>query len=203
MWSWGDGSNGRTGQGDESDRNSPCQIGALTTWSKIHTHYQSGYAIKTDGTLWSWGGNAYGELGLGDRTYRSSPVQVGSDTNWSNIGCAGTEAALGLKTDGTLWSWGINDNGQLGLGDTTHRSSPCQIGSLTTWAVLNRPGYALGNSSAAIKSDGTLWVWGRNSSGQLGLGDRTDRSSPVQVGSSSGWKRIAIDSSCLGVKATG
>src|SRR3989338_9110551 len=78
----------------------------------------------------------------------------------------------------TLWAWGSNSYGQLGLGDTTSRSSPVQVGTLTTWTSFAGGG----SHSLAGKTDGTLWAWGSNNSGRLGLGDIANRSSPVQVG---------------------
>ena len=98
--------------------------------------------------------------------------------------------SLAIKTDGTLWSWGHNSYGQLGIGiagSYQGRSSPVQIGALTTWSKI-----AAGQRhSTAIKTDGTVWTWGWNEHGQLGLGDTTDRSSPVQVGSLTNWETIA------------
>lgn len=86
-----------------------------------------------------------------------------------------------------LWAWGYNANGQLGLGDLSRRSSPVQVGSLTTWRRA-----AVGwLHSAIIKTDGTLWASGNSSYGQLGLNDTTQLSSPVQIGSSTNWKQIA------------
>ena len=78
---------------------------------------------------------------------------------------------LALKNDGTLWAWGANDYGQLGLGDTARRLSPAQVGTDADWEAI-----AAGDDySAALKTDSTLWVWGRNQSGQLGTGDMTER----------------------------
>ena len=81
-----------------------------------------------------------------------------------------------------LWIWGNNGYGNLGLGDTTDRSSPVQVGNESTWTAFS--------DSISIKTDGTLWSWGKNFAGRLGLGDTTNRSSPVQVGSSSNWSII-------------
>jgi hypothetical protein len=192
LWTWGYNGNGELGQDNTSDRSSPVQVGALTTWSKISAGESMGAAIKTDGTLWVWGANAYGELGLdvsGALGKRSSPVQVGALTTWSQIK-AGTVATAALKTDGTLWLWGRNNYGQLGqnIPTSTNRSSPVQVGALTTWSKIANSGYHV----VAIKTDGTLWSWGANGSGQLGLGNTVYRSSPVQVGALTTWSDTAV-----------
>ena len=86
-----------------------------------------------------------------------------------------------------LWSWGYNDNGQLGLNNRTYYSSPKQVGSLTTWSNITA-GY---RHTLATKTDGTLWSWGYNGQGQLGLGNTIDYSSPKQVGSLTTWVKVA------------
>src|SRR3989344_2577189 len=146
-------------------------------------------AIKTDSTLWSWGLNTNGQLGHADVVSRSSPVQVGTLATWSRADGGIAGHTLGLKTDGTLWAWGYNDFGQLGLGDrgagtATSRSSPVQVGTLATWGSI-APGR---KHSAAITTDRVLWSWGRNvTNGQLGDGTAVSRSSPVQVGGGAAW----------------
>ena len=190
MWAWGKNTFGNVGDGTTIDKSSPVQIGALTTWSIINTNEWFSAAIKTDGTLWTWGRNYKGALGLGDETNRSSPVQVGALTTWSRIEGSREGQFLAIKTDGTLWGWGLNTNGRLGLGNTTYYSSPKQIGALTNWVYSS---IKLSNA-VALKSDGTLWVWGQNYKGALGLGDETNRSSPVQVGALTTWSKVAAGS---------
>jgi alpha-tubulin suppressor-like RCC1 family protein len=193
LWAWGWNNFGQLGQNNTTNRSSPVQVGALTTWSKVAecggSHVN---ALKTDGSLWAWGNNYAGELGLGNsgNTNRSSPVQVGALTNWYDI-ASGAKHSLAIKTDGTLWAWGRNNTGQLGIGlaaggDAESRSSPVQVGALTTWSKVAGGYY----SSFAIKTDGTLWCWGSNFAGGLGLGDVVNRSSPVQVGALTNWSGI-------------
>jgi hypothetical protein len=92
-----------------------------------------------------------------------------------------------IQSNGTLWSWGNNSWGQLGLNDVTHRSSPVQVGALSVWTQI-----ACGYFNAfAVTSLGTLWSWGINSFGQLGSSNTTHRSSPVQVGALSTWTVIS------------
>jgi alpha-tubulin suppressor-like RCC1 family protein len=192
LWTWGRNQNGVLGNGETGPvgRSSPAQVGSLYNWSSVNVGTYHMVAIKTDGTLWAWGSNYYGIRGLGDTIIRSTPVQVGALTDWSsNMQIVNGYAALAVKTDGTLWTWGQNNNGQLGLGDTTNRSSPVQVGALTNW--LNVAAGAYGNHAVAIKTDGTLWTWGKNNNNQLGLGDTTSRSSPVQVGALTTWLRAS------------
>ena len=106
---------------------------------------------------------------------------------WSKV-AGGTNHAVALKTDGTLWIWGRNQYGQLGVSDVVSRSSPVQVGTLTTWTNIG----AGDNHALAITSGGTLWAWGKNKRlsnyyGQLGLGDVIYRSSPTQVGTLASW----------------
>ena len=136
--------------------------------------------------IWTWGRNNLGQLGLGTIVHRSSPIQVGALTTWRQVS-GGNDHSLAIKTDGTLWGWGNSTLGQLGLGgNTISLSSPIQVGALTNWKQV-----AASNSiSAAIKTDGTLWMWGNNAFGQLGLGNATYYSSPKQVGSITTWYKI-------------
>ena len=89
-------------------------------------------AVKTDGTPWAWGDNSYGQLGDGTHTERGLPVQVGTDTTWASVatGFAGSPSydSAGVKTDGTLWTWGTNYSSQLGLGPLAgQQSAPVQV----------------------------------------------------------------------------
>jgi hypothetical protein len=104
------------------------------------------------------------------------PIQVGTSTSWQSVSCGGYHS-IALKTDGTLWSYGLNDNSQLGLGDYTQRNSPIQVGTDANWQKINGGLFF----SLAIKTNGSIWSWGFNDFSQLGLGDSTDRSTPVQV----------------------
>jgi alpha-tubulin suppressor-like RCC1 family protein len=147
--------------------------------------------IKTDGTLWTWGLNSRGQLGDNTVVQKSSPIQtVSGGTNWKQVACGidGFYTAA-IKTDGTLWLWGINVNGGLGDGSSVvHRSSPIQtVAGGTNWKLVAGGAY----HTAAIKTDGTLWTWGRNTEGELGDNTVANKSSPIQtVAGGTNWKQV-------------
>lgn len=190
LWGWGYNSNGELGCGDTDNRSSPIQtIVGGTDWLKVSSGGRHTAAIKTDGSLWVWGDNDYGQLGDNTTDPVSSPIQtITGGYNWVNLAC-GERFMAAIKDNGTLWMWGQNGDGQLGLNDTDDRSSPIQtfIGG-TDWKKVS----CGNNHIAVIKNDGTLWTWGDNSDGQLGTGDTDDRSSPVQtVCGGSNWKHVS------------
>jgi len=200
IWAWGSNSFGQLGLGNITNYSSPKQVGGLTDWAKISAGQFSCLAIKTDGTLWGWGRNALGTLGLGDTTNRSSPVQVGALTNWGNVALF-QQSCAGIKTDGTLWTWGSNVYGVLGLGNTTGYSSPKQVGALTNWATTPKSSSA-NYRMTVIKTNGTLWAWGFNNYGMLGLGNTTNYSSPKQVGALTAWLNVSVGKYITGATKT-
>jgi alpha-tubulin suppressor-like RCC1 family protein len=201
LWGWGYNNVGALGLGDTTDRGSPVKVGTNTTWKQVVCGYGTTpgdpdytMAITTDGKLYAWGYNAQGQLGLGNISNYSSPVQVGTLTNWKRLSDEVGHTSFAIKTDGTLWGWGLNSSGQLGIGNTVNYSSPVQVGTLTNWKQVSNKG----GLTTAVKTDGTLWAWGAGNTGQLGQGNTADYSSPVQVGSSTYWKQASSDRISLG-----
>ena len=193
LWMWGDNGVGELGTNDTTSRSSPIQtVSAGNNWKQVSCGENHTAAIKTDGTLWLWGRNSEGQLGTNDINGRSSPIQtVSGGTNWKQVSC-GEEYTAAIKTDGTLWLWGQNgfggQTGKLGTNDTINRSSPIQtVSGGTNWKQV-----ACGNMhTGAIKTDGTLWMWGDAGDGRLGNNSITDVSSPVQtVSGGTNWKQV-------------
>jgi alpha-tubulin suppressor-like RCC1 family protein len=193
LWIWGSNS-GQIGDNTVVNRSSPVQtVSGGTNWKQVSVGCFFTSAIKTDGTLWMWGSNNYGQMGDNTVVSRSSPVQtVSGGTNWKQV--ATTSNALHLaavKTDGTLWTWGRNEQGQSGDLSIIDRSSPVQtVSGGTNWKCIS----VGSQGTAAIKTDGTLWLWGGNTCvTALDLSGIVNSSSPVQLSSGgTNWKEVSL-----------
>lgn len=190
LWLWGQNSYGELGNDNTTNMSSPVQtVVGGTDWYYVSCGRHFTAATKTDGSLWLWGDNSSGQLGNESTTNVSSPVQtVSFGTNWSQISC-GDDFMTAIKSDGSAWLWGQNNSGQLGTNDSSNRSSPVQtISGDSYWSLISGGS----DHTAALKTDGTFWVWGNNTSGRLGVGDTQDRSSPVQtVMSDNNWLLVS------------
>ena len=168
---------GQIGDGTKTNKSSPILLTG-NTWKSIEAGSYFAAAISNDNRLWMWGNNSVGNLGNLSITNTSSPVQTAyNTTDWSMVSC-GYGFVAALKTDNSLWTWGSNLYGQLGrnaFGGAC--SSPMRVGFNTNWVSIS----CGKDHIAAVTSDNKLWVWGKNTSGQLGLKDAINRNSPIQV----------------------
>jgi alpha-tubulin suppressor-like RCC1 family protein len=158
----GTASSGQLGNNSTTQRSSLVQeFTASSNWRDVSLSFLSTHAIKSNGTLWSWGNNGAGELGINATGDRRTPVQeFTSSTNWIRVASSGDTVSghvAAIKSDGTLWTWGNNGRGQLGTNDIISRRTPVQeFTSSTNWKYVN----CNANTTHAIKTDGTLWLWG-------------------------------------------
>jgi alpha-tubulin suppressor-like RCC1 family protein len=162
LWAWGDNTYGQLGDGTNTFRYTPVQIGTASNWKAVWVGDFHTAAIKTDGTLWVWGRNNYGQLGVGTNDDYNIPIQINLAKNWSTVAC-GMFTTYAIKTDGNLWVWGRNNYGQLGDGTKTDKNTPIQISSTIGWKKIAPNESTSSNSfTTAIKTDGTFWFWGFN-----------------------------------------
>lgn len=183
----GDSTYGTSGMGTATI-STPTQVGTVSTWSKISLSERHVMATRTNGTLWCWGSNQSGAVGNNSAgAYFSTPIQIGSGTTWSSVS-AGYYSSLAIQTDGSLWAWGENGDGQLGVGTLTNLSSPVRVGT-GTWLKAETST----SLSVGIKTGGTLWAWGYlgafTSSGQT--------STPIQIGSENVWTDVRCGYNCI------
>ena len=199
VWCWGDNGKGQLGDNTTTDSSAPVQVvgaggvGTLSGALVVTAGEEFGCVAKSDGSVWCWGDNGKGQLGDNTTTDSSVPVQVtgpggvGTLSGVSTVG-AGLQHACGVKSDTTVWCWGLNDRGQLGDDTTTDSSAPVQVkgsGGVGTLSGATLVGAGDLFTCAAL-SDWTAWCWGRNNKGQLGDNTTTDRLTPIQV-KGGGW----------------
>jgi alpha-tubulin suppressor-like RCC1 family protein len=196
LWAMGDNQYGQLGDGTTTDRSLAVEVKvggeAVTGVTDIAAGDNHSFYIKSDGSLWAMGLNASGQLGNGNTTDQPSPIQIPT-TGVAKV-AAGANHSLVLKSDGSLLAMGLNASGQLGDETTDTRNSPVTVkvvGVAVTGVTQITAG---GSHSMFIKSDGSLWAMGLNSSGQLGDGDTANRSTPYEV-ETNGVTKIAAGSS--------
>jgi hypothetical protein len=163
LWTIGTNQWGQLGLNDRNPRSAFSQVlnspdGNNYNWKQVYCGSRSTVAIKKDGTLWTCGYNNKFQLGLKNTTNSSIFKQVGIDTDWK-YACIGEVHGLAIKEDGSLYTWGTNRSGVLGKNSTDVSetyTSPTRIGLDNDWNYINTSNH----TSCAIKSDGSLYIWG-------------------------------------------
>ncbi|HEV3292287.1 MAG TPA: hypothetical protein VG123_25200, partial [Streptosporangiaceae bacterium] len=177
--SWGAG--GLLGDGTTTSRSRYVDIGFGSNVVQVaagwYLRFGHGLEARADGTVWAWGDNRFGQLGDGTTTTRLAPVQVTGLTGVTQV-AASCDHSLALRSDGTVWAWGGNGAGELGRGTVTdHEVTAAPVIGLTGVTKI-----AAGcEFSLALRSDGTLWAWGYNNVGQLGIGSTASSAVPVKI----------------------
>ena len=212
LWAWGQNDYGNLGTGTKKV-NSKVPVKILDNIKYVQAGAFNSMAIDRSGNLWAWGWNKYGQLGDGTKTDRLTPVKIMSGVNYVSGGSdktlivcddgslywlslrittpckimdgvkkvsAGRFTQMILRRDGTLWMFGSNDDGLLGDGTTKNRYAPSDAIQIMSGVRDISMGY---RHAMAVKNDGSLWAWGRNSGGQLGDGTYVTRNVPVRVDS--------------------
>ncbi|MBI3041677.1 MAG: Ig-like domain repeat protein, partial [Betaproteobacteria bacterium] len=188
VWAWGYNGNGQLGNGTTSPSTPPNQVNVLTGVSAIAAGQYHALALKSDGTVWGWGYNGSGQLGNGNTTQQLAPVQVQGlpvVTGGAIAIAAGESSSYALMADNTVWAWGYNGYGQLGNGVTTGAANPAPVqvmGPSGTGFLTEVSAISAGRHHAvALKTDGTVWVWGYGVDGEVGDGISANRTTPSQA----------------------
>ena len=199
LFTWGNNNRGQLGISTSTfSRTLPAQLGT-DSWISVKACGESVKAIRSDGKLFAWGLNSQGQLGDGTYLNKSTPTQIGTD-NWTAIadGADFAEHSVAIRSDGKLFAWGRNFNGQLGDGTNTDNITLTQIGTNNWTAASTGTFFTL-----AIRSDGKLFAWGNNSMGELGDGTNTNRNIPTQIGTAN-WTAISCGQShSLAIRSDG
>ena len=200
LWTWGRNDYGQLGDGTNTNKNVPTQIGTDTDWYFVAAGDNHTMAIKNNGTLWAWGRNNYGQLGDGTTINKNTPFLVNNDTDWKTISLE-KEFTIALKNNASLWGWGRNGLSQLGNPDPAAIFLPTQIGSDTNWKTI-----ATGIiTTLALKTDNSFWGWGAGDNGVFGNGDgNLNINIPTQTLSNTDWDKISVgQSTTLALKNDG
>jgi len=200
VWTWGNNNKGQLGINNTDVKNLPVQvlgengIGYLSNIAKVSAGSNFALALKDDNTVWAWGNNDSGKLGDNTEVEKWTPIQVKDSTGATfltgiNEIAASNVHSLALKSDGTVWSWGWNGNGQLGDGTNSDKATlPVQVVGVGGSGYLSDVSKITtgGSHSLVLKNDDTVWAWGSNGDGQLGDNTTSSHNTPVQVLDSAG-----------------
>ena len=201
LYIWGDNSYGKLGNGTKDGISTVAkQVSGLPNVVDARMGgFQNSVvaAIARNRTLYMWGNNASAQLGDGTQTSSYVPIQPKFERPVQIKQVAmGRQHTIALSEDGDVYTWGWNNSGQLGNGTTTSSNTPVQI-QIGEGVQVSRV-YADDYTSAALTTDGQLYVWGKNDCGQFGDGSVTNSSTPVKVELSNSVKEFVLyDSSCM------
>jgi alpha-tubulin suppressor-like RCC1 family protein len=187
LWSWGKNDKGQLGDGSITSHQLPARVGTETGWATTGAGYDFSAALRADGSIWTWGDNQYGQLGDGTSRGHLMPAQVGTDKDWAIMSVGGSHV-LAIKTDGSLWGWGSNSSRQLGIGGNAPTSLvPARVGTDNDWVAVATGGIV----TVALKSDGSLWGWGVYELFlRTGGASMTLRSVPTRIGTDTDWVAV-------------
>lgn len=179
-WAWGQNLNYVLGDNSSPTAftaSSAVKVAGNHTFTDIYAGYYFIVALDENGGAWAWGDGGQGQLGQNSTTDYSSPVSVLGNHSFTMVAC-GYDFAIAIDgSDGSLWAWGENAAGHLGINSTTDSRTPTQVSVAGSFIHV-----ACGHDHAvAIRSDGSLWVWGQNNLGQLGNNTTTNESSPISL----------------------
>jgi alpha-tubulin suppressor-like RCC1 family protein len=180
VWAWGENDHGELGDGTVTERTTPVQVSGLSGVRQVSAGVDHSLALRSDGTVWAWGQDDHGQVGNGvfSSTPQLTPVEVPGLTGITKV-AAGWLFSLALRSDGTVWAWGVNAAGQLGNGTTTDSALPVQVRVNQVTSII--AGFSAAYAIRTTTGGATLWAWGGNAFGALGDGSMLSRPSPEPV----------------------
>ena len=192
LYAWGNNYFSTLGLGDRVDRNTPTKVNLPGKIKELRNYFNSVYALMEDSSLYTWGKNTHGRLGLGSNEEQISTPTLVTGINGTIKELINDSSIYAITEDNSLYAWGSNDSGQLGVGDEVHKNIPTKV---------NLPGKIkeFTGGSYAIMEDGSLYAWGYNGSGELGVGDKVNKNTPTKVNLPSKIKELITGSTIYAI----
>ena len=184
LWGWGHGSSGKLGNGTTTNQSSPTQVSTGTGLSDVVAvapGYGHTLALTSGGAVWAWGSKVSGALGDNTTSGQATTPQVVSGVSNVVAIAAGDQFSLALESDGSLYAWGRNQEGQLGDGTTVLQKTPQQVPNLSGVTAIRAGLYHVLALRTEGESSGVVWAWGQNDVGQLGDGTTSRHTTPIRV----------------------
>ncbi len=211
LWCWGNNQYGRLGDGTATNRSSPVNISVGLTWEKVYAAGYNTCGIRSGGTLVCWGDGPYSENGNNVYADQYSPVGVNGGGTWKDVSLTGGHVCA-IKSDDTVWCWGDDGYGQVGNNAAlAGQPIPTAISTGGAWSQIQTfwgwwtslsGSNAEGSHSCALKSDGTIWCWGRNNYGQLGNNTTSNKAIPTTLNGGGTWSKMSTMSThACGIKS--
>jgi alpha-tubulin suppressor-like RCC1 family protein len=196
LYCWGSNSSGQLGVGGAADQDVPTRVGSDSNWTMVQAARAHTCAVSSAGEVFCWGGNQRGQLGQGDRQSRATPVAVELPAA-ATVLSADFEHSCALLETTELYCWGYNFEGGLGQGDRFPNNDDTAADGLLplrvpgAWSHVDTGG----GHTCGVKTDGTLWCWGRNSDSEIGRAEPAQVREPVQVENATDWATSAAGQS--------
>ena len=190
LFACGDNSYGQLGAGLSLYTSALQAVTAPVAFTQVATGSFHTLALDQQGQLWSWGDNQYGQCASISPSEPARPYlvfQSGRFLKWNSITCGDCQS-FAIRADHTLWAWGLDNYGQLGIGSVTSmETTPVQVGADSDWVAVSAGAF----HTLALKKDGSLWSWGAGSNGELGHGSLQASAMPQRIGIHKDWVMIA------------
>lgn len=190
LWCWGNNASGALGDGSVTNRNIPAKMDSILKFDTVAAGSFHTIALTKSHKMYAWGKNNNSQIGepaLVNQFSVTTPQKIGTDSTWAMVATGGNHS-VALKTDGTIWTWGLNAEGELGDSSlVAKRIAPAKMGTANNWKIISSQ---LTSSNMAQKTDGSIWGWGRNYNGIFGFEADIIKYRPYKIGTATNWKFV-------------
>jgi alpha-tubulin suppressor-like RCC1 family protein len=188
LFCWGSNLQGQSGNGVPGGTVTavPQAVIGGVLFSRVSAGGVHTCGINVDGATMCWGNNQVGQLGVGSNLDKFEPSPIVGGHVFTQVSAGTFNHTCGLKANGEVWCWGLNDMGQLGNGNHSNQNAPTQVGGGVKFISVSTGG----KHTCGIATDSSAYCWGLNSRGQVGDGTNIERQIPTKVAAALKFKQI-------------